>query len=241
LDNGAPSAATPAENGRFTEDEIMTELIVDGTPAPAVPPVAVVPVPEAPKHQVQASTLPDDALIARIAAAKKTGQSELLSKLGLSSEEELASAIASHKAAQEAAKTEQQKAVERDVELQKTKAQLSEYQAAIEATWNSESVKLTTEQLAAVTEVAGDNPAARVRVLGVMRKTWAATPTAPTAAPTTTTTAAPVSTMPAGTAPAATGTTSPTDHKAEYDRLQKQNPIKAASYMQRHAREIFPE
>jgi hypothetical protein len=184
--------------------------------------------------------MPDDALKPRLEQAKHTGRTELLASLGVKDEGELAAVVAAHKASAEAAKTEQQKAVEREAALLAQNSRLSVLEQAVKSTWEAEAARLTADQLAAVTAIAGEDVAMRVRTVNALRPTWTAVPPAagtppPAAAP------PPASTAPSPGAPTPAGATSPTDHKAKFEQLQKQNPIAAARYMNEHAREIYPD
>lgn len=200
---------------------------------PAAPPVA-----DPPKPVVPVSVMPDDALKPRLEQAKHTGRTELLASLGLKDEAELTAVVAAHKQTLESQKTEQQKAAEREAALLTQTTRLTALEQAVKSTWDAEATKLTPEQLGAVTAIAGEDIALRVRTLNALRPTWATAAPAPTAlaaAP------APASTAPTGGAPAPAGTQSPVDHKSHFEALQKVNPIAAARYMSEHAREIYPE
>lgn len=209
---------------------------VEDTTTPVVAPVVTVAA-EVPKPLVQASSLPEEALSKRLEQAKKTGKTELLTELGVASTEELQAAIAAHKATVEAQKTAEQKAIERETALNDLNRRFSEYQAAIDSTWAAESAKLTPEQLEAVTTVAGENAAARIRALNALRNTWGV-PAAPRAE---TPAAPPANTSPVSKAPAPAGTQSLNDPKAIHAELLKVNPIAAARYADAHSREIFPD
>ena len=193
---------------------------------------------EAPKPHVPASALPDDALKSRLEAAKATGRNELLRELGVTDPAQLKTALASIAAAEEARKTETEKFAELSTKEKQAQARLAVLDQAVASVWEAESVKLTPEQSKAVTDIAGDDVAMRVRTLNVLRATWATPPAlaaqTPSATPQTL-----ASTAPSAGAPAPT-TTSQTNHKAHYEELQKTNPIQAARYLQSHEREIFP-
>jgi hypothetical protein len=195
-----------------------------------------------PKPHIKADELPPDALKTRLAEAEAKAKRDLLASLGVASVEDAAKAVADAKALADAKKSDAEKLTQRELEIADAKKTLSEYQTAIDAVWAGEAAKLTPAQVEAINEVAGAdaNSAVKVRVLGSLRKTWA-TP-APAASPAPTPPPAPpASTTAAAPAPAPTGATSPTDHKAVFENLQKTNPIRAAAYLQQHEREIFPE
>jgi hypothetical protein len=220
---------------------MTTETLDTSATAAASPATAA----EAPKPHVPASALPEDALVSRLAAAKKTGQHELLTSLGLASEDELKSIVAANKAAQDAAKSEQQKAVEREAALLTQSTRLGVLEQAVKSVWDAESATLTPAQLAAVTSIAGEDTALRVRTLNALRSTWATASAPATAAVAMTTPAAApaaaANSAPLPTAPAPAGTTSPTDHKARYESLKQRNPVAASRYFNAHERDIYPE
>lgn len=201
---------------------------------------------ETPKPQVLADSLPSDALKARIDAAKATGRAEFLRELGVTDPEQLKAALAMAAAAEDAKRSDAEKLAIHLSELDKTRASLAEAKSAIGLLWAEQSAALTPEQLEAVNALAGDDPTAKVKTLGVLRKTWAtqaaqqsAAAQTPAAAPPTAPAQTPATTSPSGGAPPPT-TTSQTDHKAVYEQLSKTNPVKAARYLNAHEREIFP-
>lgn len=221
---------------------MTTAATTETTPvAPPAPPAL-----EAPKPHVKADDLPPDALKTRLAEAEAKAKRELLASLGVTSVEDAARAVADAKAAADAKRSDAEKLAAKDVEAAKVQAQLSEYQAAIDAVWAGEAAKLTDTQREAINEVAGAeaNAAAKMRVLSSLRKTWAqptaATPASPAPAPQTPAPTPPASTTTATPAPAPAGIVSPTDHKAIFENYQKTNPIRAAAYLQQYEREIFP-
>jgi hypothetical protein len=87
-----------------------------------------------------------------------------------------------------------------------------------------------------VTAIAGDDPSARLRAIDALKPTWAAPQADAAGAPVAT---VPATTAPRPTAPSETAAPAITDHRAEYDRLEQQNPFAAAAYAARHPREIF--
>lgn len=217
----------------------MPDPIVDGTPAPVIPVVATPPVFEAPKPHVPAYALPDDALASRLAAAKKTGANELLASIGISSDTDLKALVAAHKAAQDAAKSEQQKAVEREAALLTQTTRIGALEQAVRSVWDTESAALTPAQLAAVNAISGDDVALQVRTLNALRPTWVNAPASP--APAAAPPVAPANSAPLANAPPPAGSASQTDHKARFESLQKQNPVAASRYFAMHERDIYPD
>lgn len=206
-----------------------------------VPAQAATPATPEAKPHVPTSALPEEALSARLEAAKRTGQSELLKSLGVSDPAQLKSALDALKIAEDAKKTDAEKLAALLAEKQANETRLGEYAKAIDAVWSAESAKLTAEQVAAVTAVAGDDPARRMQILAAFRPTWTATvqPQQASAAPTTVPLPTPATTAPAPTAPTPTVTNSTVDHAAEWGRLKEVNPIAAAHYLEQHSRAIF--
>lgn len=218
-----------------------------GAPAPVVPavPSAVAPVAAtpAPKPQVLASDLPDDALKARLEQAKATGQTELLRSLGVENPEQLKTALAAVKAAEDAKKTDTER-------LAILSQQVTSLTQAVGVAVEQAASGITPEQRTAIDDIAGTDQALWLRTYKALAPTWKAAPlttTASAAAPNTqaapvpTPAALPANTAPAPTAPAPAGTQSEANHKAVYEQLQQRNPIQAARYFQQHQREIYPD
>lgn len=207
-------------------------------------PAAIVPPSDPAKPHVLASSLPDDALKARLDAAKATGRAEFLRELGVTDTAQLKSALEEARLAAEARKTESEKFADLTAKEQQARAKLNQYEQAILTVWDAESARLTPEQSKAVTDIAGDDVALRVRTLNALRQTWSGAtsqpatpaPAAPGAAPVPPAAPPAADTSPAPNAPPAT-ILSPTDPKAVYDGLKK-NPIAAANYAAQHP-EVF--
>lgn len=206
----------------------MSDQSMGTAPEAAIVPPAI----EPPKPVVPVGALPEDALKPRLEAAKATGRNDLLRELGVTDTAQLKAALDTIKTAEDAKKSDAEKLALHLSELAQTRATLADATAAIESVWAAESVKLTPEQLTAVDSLGGQNVAAKVRALNVLRPTWIA---APVAVP-------PVelaNTSPAPNAPTTT-TTSPANHKSIYESLAKENPVQAARYLARFERDIFP-
>lgn len=194
----------------------------ENTPAAAA--VVATPPVEPSKPHVPASALPDDALKARIDAAKATGRNELLKELGVTDPTQLKTALDSIKATEEARKTETEKFAELSTKEKLAQARLAVLDQAVTSVWETESTKLTPEQMKAVTDIAGDDVAMQVRTMNALRPTWGAK-----SAPESTAVTNPANTAPIPNAPPTT-TVSPTDKKAVYAGLKAKNPIIAANY-----------
>lgn|SRR5512147_934048 len=207
---------------------MTTEIAAGGAPASPVPPVVTPP--EPPKPHTLAAELPPDTLKARLDAAKETARRELLTELGIESPDAAKAALAAHRAAEDAKKTETERAAAQAVRL-------ANLEAAVTAQWQHEAAGLTDEQRKAVTDLAGTDVAGCLRTLNVLRSTWGkptttaapVIPSAPPAAPP----VAPVpaaNSAPAPTAPPPTGQLSPPDPKAIYSNAMERNPFIAAEY-----------
>lgn len=189
------------------------------------------------KPHVQADALPPDALKARIDAAKATGRTEVLRELGVTDTAQLKAALESIAAAEAAKKTEAEKFAELSTKAQQQQARLTQYEQAVATVWEAEAAKLTAEQSKAVTDIAGDDVALRVRTLNVLRPTWASANAQVVATTPAVTVSAPANTSPAPNAPTPT-TTSPSDPKAQHALLLQKNPVAAANYAAIHP-EVF--
>lgn len=190
------------------------------------------PVADPPKPRVPADDLPPEALAARLEAAKRTGQTELLKQLGVDNPDQIKAALAALKAAEDAKKSDAEKLTSTQAELARANAALEKQRQMSDALWVVESAKLTPEQLAAVTTAAGDESSDRIRILAALRPTWTA-PAAPASA------APPVSTTPNTPAPSTTPPGSPVDHKVVWEGLRASNPILAANYLLAHQSSIY--
>lgn len=171
-----------------------------------------------------------------------------MAELGVTNRDELKAAVAAQKAAADAQKNAEQRALEAGQRATTTEAELARYKNAVASQATAELAGLTEAQRTAVVAVAGDDHARQLTTIVALRPTWATSaPVAPAAAPATPATpaapaqpAAPATTAPpANSAPAPTNE-SPTDHKAEYARLKATNPFAAADYLNRNHAAIYP-
>lgn len=205
-----------------------------GTPAPiATPLVVATPSAEPPKPHVPASALPDDALAARLASAKATGQKELLTQVGAQSPDEIKAALELYRTSEAAKKTEAEKLAAETLARQTAEHQAQTYRTALDGYKAQESAKLTDEQRAAVDAIAGDDPAQWVKTLTAIRPTWGQASVAPPPA------VPPANTAPNAGAPPPTGTTSPPNIKAHYEALLARNPVVAAQFAEKNSKAIF--
>lgn len=167
--------------------------------------------------------------------AEKEASAKLLKDLGVDSVDAAKARIAAAKAAEDASKTELQKATERVTALTPL-AQRAEALAKVVGDRAAlEMSSLTEAQRETVVGLAGDDPAAQLQTIDRLKKggllAAPAAPAAPAAAPAATAAPAPLP-APASSAPAAPGPvpTPPNvaDIKTQYDRLVKQSEDPAA-------------
>lgn len=205
---------------------------------PAAPPTAPAAPAAAPP---KAGDLPDEALRQRLERERAKGGEEavqaMLSKLGVTSEADISAALTAFKAAQDAAKTTEEKLAELNLVKEQISAKTAQYETIIKARATAELSELTDEQTNAVKAIAGDDPAQQLKAIDALKPTWKQ---GPTAAPEPAPPAPPADTAPARAAAPDATNQSPPDHKAVWEAMQKTNPFAAAAYYQKHRTEIFP-
>lgn len=177
----------------------MSDPIVPAgnTPAPAPvaapaapPPVAPLPVapPAAPPAPIAAApatpavkSFDEAAVKAMIAEAESNREKAILKSLGVADPKDAKAAIEAWRKQEEANKTELQKAQERAKALEADAQALTGYKTKLETWVKTDLEKLTPEQRAAVTRLAGEDPLRVADAIEVLRPTWGAP--APVAAP----------------------------------------------------------
>lgn len=208
--------------------------------APANAPAAAAPPPAAP-----AATPPPDAdptaepgwLKERLARERK----KALADLGVDDPEAVKRAIAAERAAADAKKSAEERAAEARAEAAAAKADAEKHKAAATEAAARMLVGLTDAQRKAVTDIAGDDPAAQIRAVVALQATWSsAAPAASTPAAAPKPAAAPASTAPAHAQPG-DGTTGPTNHRAVYEATRETNPFQAAIEGLRHPDVYVPK
>lgn len=190
----------------------------------------------------------------RVAAERRAAE-QFAKDLGVSVDD-AKKLIADAKAHNDAQKSEVQRLTER---LAAEKARLAEFEAykdAVEAQAAAELASLSDAQRAAVEDLAGESPAARLKAIAKLRPTWAAAQKAgDDAAKAATALAAaeaakaaedaakrapppklppPASTAPAAPPPVPAQPGTPTNHHAVYEALKVSNPAAAARYRVQH-------
>jgi predicted transcriptional regulator len=188
--------------------------------------------------------LTSDQLKERLDRAKDAATKELLSQWGAQSPDEVASALKEKREREEAQKSLEERLATQQAEREQLSAELGRYQATVKTMADERLGKLDENQREVVIDLAGDDPAKQLSALAKLEKTWSASvpsaPTTPAAAPA----AAPASTGVDTTPPNPAGTPAPTDMRATWERLNAGSPkeqLQAASLLNRHRSEIFPE
>jgi hypothetical protein len=172
----------------------------------------------------------------RLDRAKKSRDAETLKALGVDSFDAAKAAIAKAKQLEEASKSEIEKFAEKVKSLEPAAKKAAELEAKIAKYADAELAKLTDEQKAAVAAIVGDDKARALDTIEALRPTWAAKPAEKADA--TKALPPPAKTTASGAPPAASTTTN-VDHKAIYERLKTEHPMKAAQYALQHATEIY--
>jgi hypothetical protein len=189
----------------------------------------------------------------RLAQAKKNGgaeaQSALLKELGVTDVAAAKAAIAAAAAAAEANKSELQKAQERATAAEAGAKRATELDAVVSRRATSEMEALTEAQRTTVVGLAGQDAARQLDTIDQLRRGGLITTVAPTPPPSPPAppapagkppVPAPASTTAAGAAPPPAGPNN-VDHKAVYEAMSISNPVAAAHYLERYAKQIFPE
>ena len=227
------------------------------TPAPQAAPVAPAAPPPAPPAPAPAPPVGGERepgwLNERLAQAKKNGgaeaQSALLKELGVTDVAAAKAAIAAAAAAAEANKSELQKAQERATAAEAGAKRATELDAVVSRRATSEMEALTEAQRTTVVGLAGQDAARQLDTIDQLRRGGLITTVAPTPPPSPPAppapagkppVPAPASTTAAGAAPPPAGPNN-VDHKAVYEAMSISNPVAAAHYLERYAKQIFPE
>jgi len=192
--------------------------------------------------------LPENALKPRLERERAAERAALFKELGVADEKELKAITAEVKERREKDKTAETKAAEANQKLTEAERRLQSHEETIKVYRDNEMKGLTEVQKKAVTDLAGDDAAAQLRAIAVLRPTWL-TPVAQTstgteststtaAVPATAATSAPITVAATSAAPAgapavpvvpattanpsgapAPASTVPPDPKKEYERL----------------------
>jgi hypothetical protein len=192
--------------------------------------------PPAPVQAPVAATTATEAeppwLKGRLEQARTSAQKDFLKSIGVDKPEDVTAALAKLKTLEYEKLSEAEKTTRRLAELEPRANRAGELEATVKAYADRELSGLSDLQRAAVASLAGEDPAKVLRAIESLKPTWAAAPVA-TAAP------VPASTSAASPQPAAAGSTSQIDHKAEFARLRKENPFEAPRYFAEHSKHIL--
>lgn len=177
--------------------------------------------------------------------AKRLEQKEraVWREAGFANAEEAKATKAERDALKEATKSAEQKAADRVTELEKAAAERDELKKDLADYAEAALAKLPEDERAFILEAAPRSPAKQLRLVEKYVAMQAKKAANSAAAATTTEPAkqprpAPASTTAAGNAPAA-ASTSPVNHRAEYERLKSTNEWAAMKYLRLHKAEIF--
>lgn len=173
----------------------------------------------------------------RLEQAKRSALSEAQKALGVESLDQAKALIEKARTLEEQSKSDIQKLTERLSALEPAATKSKVLEERLSKMADSELSKLTEAQRAAVMALAKDDKTAALDAIDVLRPTWAqtASPNAPAPLP------APAKTTAAAIAPPAIEQQSKTDHSAIYAAMKAENPMAAAQYLNRYARQIFPD
>lgn len=228
--NAAAGTGTPAAQDTTTQTTVVVAAPAAVAPAPAQEPI-----------------MSTEALNARLDQKARSVRNDLLRELGVEDIESAKATIAEAKTRAAAAKTTEQKLSEAEA-----RAAAAEAEAATATALVADEVAAMLEELpphiqervkaagnspvvqkAKIKEIADLFDAAGLDLFTDKPPAAAATATATTPKP------APANTAPAPTAPPAAGATD-IDHKAVYRQLEQENPVRAAAYLSKHVRQIYP-
>jgi len=161
-------------------------------------------------------------------------RASMLKKLGFETLEEAQATASELKAKREAEKTAAEKAADALTRASKAESKEKALSEAVAEFASRQMIGLTVEQKAAVTVIAGEDPALQLKAIAALQPTWAKEAAAAVKAEP----AKAVDTAPPANAPSQTGT-SETNHRAQYEALSKTNPFAAAAYGLAHSGEVF--
>lgn len=173
------------------------------------------------------------------AATEAEIEARVLAKLGVKNPEQVKAALEAQAKAEEAARTDSERAAQAKLEAERANAKASQLEAALRLHADAELAKLTPEQRDAVKALAGDDPAKATHAILKLQPTWAARETQKIVE------AAPKA--PAGsTAPASASNPKPGEVTPKVDHAAKlasfgDNFFARAAYERQHAAEIYPD
>jgi hypothetical protein len=165
----------------------------------------------------------------RIEQAKRSATAALLKELGVNDPVALKALVERGKQAEDAGKSEIERLTEKLMQTQAQAQRAAALEEVLSAHASQELEKLSENERAFLLEVAGGDPVKQLALVSKYRTTIAARPQqAPTQ---------PASTTAVAATPAEA--TSPVRNlRAEYEALKAKNPIKAAAFQLKHAKEL---
>lgn len=209
--------------------------VASAAPAAVVPP-AVTPEAAAPAAPAEEKvTMSPAQLKARLAEEREKAEKRIAAELGVSVADAKA-AMAKAKALEDEKLSETERLKNRNAELEKL---IIEREAAARREGakpyaDAQMAALTEAQRAVVLGFAGDDPTAQIKAIAALSPTWAAAaqPAAPAAPPAPL--APPANTAPPAGAKPVPGSTTPIDHRAEYERRLTFDKTAARMYADAH-------
>lgn len=217
-------------------------MSVENTTAPVVETQAA-PV-AAPATETSTVSIPREAFNERLARERAAGTRELLESIGIKDPATLKTIVEEHSKRLEGQKTIEERAASTATALEAERTEKAGLLKVVTDRAALEFNLLSPAQKTAVVALAGDDPARRLSAIDALWPTWAAQESQQAASATAVVPVVPATpaqrdTAARPTAPTEAATTAVTDHKSEWERLQKTNPFAAASYAIRHAGQIF--
>lgn len=189
--------------------------------------------PETKSKEPDMSWLPE-----RLQREREKAIKDLATELGMPVDE-AKTKLAELKKVEDAQKSETQRQAQLLAEKELQAKRLSELESVVKLRADAEMVSLTEEQRAAVKTLAGDDNAAQLKAIEVLRPSWAkpVAPAKPADEEAKATTAPPAG---ANSGPSGSVTSAGrTDHTAEYKRLKETNPFAAATYGLQRVEEVY--
>jgi hypothetical protein len=213
--------------------ELQVAPATEVTITPAAPVVNAQQTPQVPAPASAKTEPPAEEKPSWLDARLERERRSVLKELGIESLDEAKKTLTEAAAKKEAEKSDAQKRGELEKDLASERKRMSEVVEALNAHATAQLKTLSDAQRAAVTLVAGDDPAKQLKTIEALRPTWAGAPAAP-AASGAAEAVRNTATAPAGPKDDGGANVSPPDHKAIHAELMKTNPIFASRYALEH-------
>jgi hypothetical protein len=189
---------------------------------------------EKPKAEAKSSGEPDHAWVAE---RLEREQRKLLKELGVENLDEAKAFMKEIKTRKEADKSHELKAQELATQLASSKEHGEKLASSLKTFASAKMASLSPEQQAAVKAIAKNDPAAQLETIEALAPTWVA----PVEAPKEAVVKPPVANTSSSKDMPAGAVTSPTNRKAEYERMKETNPIYAGRFLLQYQSEIYPD